>query len=155
MTLTAELIKQGQKDKVWSKYCGYLDLSLKEYMQIQERLLFEQFELLKDCTIGKKFFGNKPPRSIQEFREKVPLTTYEDYVEFLLEKDEKSLPKAHYRWARTSGKSGKYPCKWVPLTDRMYERFGEVAVTAMIMSSCAYKGDVTIEIGRASCRERV
>jgi len=27
----------------------------------------------------------------------------------------------------------------------MYERFGEVAVTAMIMSSCAYKGDVTIE----------
>ena len=145
MTLTAELIKQGQKDKVWSKYCGYLDLSMKDYMQIQERLLFEQFDLLKDCAIGKKFFGSKPPKSIQEFREKVPLTTYEDYVEFLLEKDEGSLPKAHYRWARTSGKSGKYPCKWVPLTDRMYEKFGEVAVTAMLMSSCAYKGDVTIE----------
>ena len=145
MTLTADLIKQGQKGKVWSKYCGYLDLSLKEYMQIQERLLFEQFELLKGCAIGKKFFGSKPPKSVQEFREKVPLTTYEDYVEFLLEKNEEMLPKAHYRWARTSGKSGKYACKWIPLTDRMYERFGEVAVTAMIMSSCAYKGDVTIE----------
>ncbi len=147
MTLTAELIRQGQKEKVWSKYCGYLDLSMKEYMQIQERLMFEQFELLKDCAIGKKFFGSKPPKSIQEFRERVPLTTYEDYVEFLMEKDEKSLPKAHYRWARTSGKTGKYACKWVPLTDRMYEKFGEVAVTAMLMSSCAYKGDVTINPG--------
>jgi len=147
MTITSELIKQGQKEKIWSKYCGYLDLSMKDYMQIQERLLFEQFDLLKDCAIGKKFFGGKPPKSIQEFREKVPLTTYEDYVEFLMEKDESSLPKAHYRWARTSGKSGKYPCKWIPLTDRMYEKFGEVAVTAMIMSSLKYKGDVTIEPG--------
>jgi hypothetical protein len=147
MTLTSELIKQGQREKIWTKYCGYLDLSLKDYMQIQERLLFEQFDLLKDCELGKKFFGSKPPKSVQEFREKVPLTTYEDYVEFLLEKNEKPLPKAHYRWARTSGKSGTYPCKWVPLTDRMYEKFGEVAMTAMIMSSCAYKGDVTIEPG--------
>jgi hypothetical protein len=147
MSLTAELIRQGQKEKIWAKFCGYLDLSMKEYMQIQERLLFEQFDLLKDCAIGKKYFGNKPPKSIQEFREKVPLTTYEDYVEFLLEKDETSLPKAHYRWARTSGKSGKYPCKWIPLTDRMYEKYGEVAVTAMIMSSLEYKGDVTIEPG--------
>lgn len=145
MTLTAELIKQGQKDKVWSKYCGYLDLSMKEYMQIQERLIFEQFDLLKDCAIGKKFFGSKPPKSISEFREKVPLTSYEDYVEFLLEKDENTLPKAHYRWARTSGRSGKYPCKWIPLTDRMYERYGEVALTAMILSSCEFKGDVKIE----------
>ncbi|MCJ7519404.1 MAG: GH3 auxin-responsive promoter family protein [Anaerolineaceae bacterium] len=147
MTLTAELIKQGHKEKVWSKYCGHLDLSMKEYMQIQERLMFEQFELLKDCAIGKKFFGNKPPKSINEFRERVPLTTYEDYVEFLLDKDENSLPKAHYRWARTSGRSGKYPCKWIPLTDRMYERYGEVALTAMILSSCDYKGDVKIEPG--------
>ena len=145
MMLTAELIKQGQKEKVWSKYCGHLDLNMEEYMQIQERLMFEQFELLKDCAIGKKFFGNKPPKSISEFRERIPLTTYEDYVEFLLEKDENTLPKAHYRWARTSGRSGKYPCKWIPLTDRMYERYGEVALTAMILSSCDYKGDVKIE----------
>ncbi len=145
MTFTEELIKQGQKDKVWSKYCGYLDLSIKVYMQLQERLLFEQFELLKDYAIGKKFFGSKLPRSIKDFREKVPLTSYEDYIEFLLERNETLLPKAHYRWARTSGKCGKYPCKCVPLTDRMNERFGEVAVMTMIMSSCAYKGDMTIE----------
>ena len=144
MTLTAELIKQGQKEKVWSKYCGHFDLSLDEYMNIQERLLFEQIDLLKDSVIGKHFFGKEPPKTVQEFREKVPLTTYEDYVDFLMEKDESVLPKANYRWARTSGRSGKYKCKWVPMNDRMYERYGEVALTAMILSSASYKGDMQV-----------
>ena len=144
MTLTSELIKQGQKDKIWSRYCGYYDLSMDEYMNIQERLLFEQFDLLKDSAIGKHFYGKKPPKSVQEFREKVPLTTYEDYVDFLMERDESLLPKAHYRWARTSGRSGKYKCKWIPMTDRFYERYGEVALTAMILSSASYKGDVQV-----------
>jgi len=118
---------------------------MKEYMQIQERLLFEQFEIWKDSNIGKHFLGKKMPKSVSEFRERVPLTTYEDYVDFLIEKSEKDLPKANYRWARTSGRSGKYLRKWIPLTDRMYERFGEVALTAMILSSCDYKGDVKIQ----------
>ena len=72
----------------------------------------------------------------------MPLTRYEDYVDFLLEKREDTLPKANYRWAKTSGKSGRYPCKWIPSTDRMYERLGEVALTGMILSSCDFKGDV-------------
>ena len=48
MSLTSKLIQQGEKDKVWSRYCGHLDLSMDEFMQIQERLLFEQFEIWKD-----------------------------------------------------------------------------------------------------------
>jgi len=145
MTLTSELIRQGEKDKIWSKYCGHLTLSLEEFMQIQERLLFEQFEIWKDSEIAQHFIGKKMPKTVQEFRERVPLTKYEDYVDFLMEKREESLPKANYRWARTSGKSGKYACKWVPLTDRMYERFGEGALTAIILSSCDYPGDVKIQ----------
>ena len=57
MTYTSEMIKKGEKEKIWAKYCGYLDLSIKEYMQIQERLLIEQFITLKDCNLGKHFFG--------------------------------------------------------------------------------------------------
>jgi len=147
MTLTSDLIKQSQKEKVWSRYCGHFDLSMEEYMQIQERLLFEQFTLLKDSAIGNHFFGKNPPKSVQEFRERIPLTTYEDYVDFLLDKKEEMLPKANYRWARTSGRSGRYKCKWIPLTDRMYGRYGEVALTAMILSSCSYKGDVKVQPG--------
>ncbi|MBM3138064.1 MAG: GH3 auxin-responsive promoter family protein [Chloroflexi bacterium] len=146
MSLTSDLIKQGEKDKIWSKYCGHLELSMDEFMQIQKRLLFEQFEIWKDSEIGKHFLGKKMPKSVEEFRKNVPLTTYEDYVDFLIEKREETLPKANYRWARTSGKSGKYACKWMPLTDRMYERFGEAALTAMILSSCDYPGDVKITL---------
>jgi len=147
MTLTSELVKQGKKEQIWSRYCGHFDLSLEEYMKIQERLLFEQFEILKNSQIGQHFYGKTPPKTVKEFREKVPLTTYEDYVDFLLEKREETLPKAHYRWAHTSGRSGKYKCKWVPLTDRMYERYGEVAFTCMVLSSCSYKGDVKVTPG--------
>ena len=59
MSLTSELIRQGEKDKVWSRYCGHLDLSLKEFMQIQERLLLEQFEIWKDSEIGRHFIGKE------------------------------------------------------------------------------------------------
>ena len=146
MTLTSDLIRQNQKDQIWSKYCGHFDLSMDEFMQIQERLLFEQFDILKDSAIGKRFFGNRPPRTIQEFRERVPFTTYDDYVDLLLEKDESLLPKTNYRWCHTSGRSGKYDCKWIPYTDRMYERFGEITFSAMILSSATYKGDVRFNL---------
>jgi len=126
-------------------YCGHYDLSMAEYMEIQERLLLEQFAIWKDSEIGRHFFGNKPPKTVKEFRERVPLTTYDDYVDLLLDQDETKLPKGHYRWARTSGRSGKFKCKWIPLTDRMYERHGVVAISAMILSSCEYKGDVKLK----------
>jgi len=145
MTYTSELIKKGEKDKIWAKFCGYLDLPIEEYMQIQERLLIEQFSTLKDCNLGKHFFGNRSPKTVEEFREKVPLTAYADYVDFLVDKKEDDLPKANYRWARTSGKSGRYTCKWVPLTDGMYEKIGEAFLTGMILCSASEKGDVQVE----------
>ncbi|MCD6576731.1 MAG: GH3 auxin-responsive promoter family protein [Anaerolineaceae bacterium] len=145
MTYTSEMIKRGEKEKIWEKYCGYLELSMEEYMQIQERLLIEQFETLKDCHLGKHFFGKQPPKTIKEFRKKVPLTTYADYVDFLKDKKEDDLPKANYRWARTSGKSGRYACKWIPITDGMYEKIGETFLTGMILASCSEKEDVQVK----------
>jgi hypothetical protein len=145
MTFTSELIRNGEKEKIWQKYCGFIDLSTEEYMQIQERLLLEQFEILKDCNLGRHFFGEKAPKSVEEFRKKVPLTKYQDYVDFLMDKKEDDLPPGNYRWARTSGKSGEYPCKWVPMTDRMYEKIGEVVLTAMIFASCGEKGNVNVD----------
>lgn len=145
MTLTSELIRESQKEKIWSRYCGHFDLNIDEYMKIQERLLFEQFNILKDSGIGKHFYGKVPPKSVQEFREKVPLTTYDDYIDLLGDRNEAFLPKTTYRWTHTSGRSGI--AKWIPLTDRMYERYGEVALTAMILSSATYKGEVKVELG--------
>jgi len=141
MTYTSEMIKNGEREKIWSKYCGYLDLSIEEYMQIQERLLIEQLATLKDCNPGKHFFGKRPPKSVEEFRKNVPLTTYADYVDFLMDQKEDDLPKANYRWACTSGRSGEYACKWVPLTDSMYDstantRFSKMVGTFFPLGRC-------------------
>lgn len=147
MTTAAELIRSGNKEKLWNKYCGYLDLDIREYMQIQERLLLEEINIIKDSNLGRYFFGRRTPKNISEFLETIPLTNYENYEKFLLERDEKDLPPGKYFWARTSGRSGKYSCKWVPYTEKIYEKLGEVVVGAILLSSCKFKGDVTLEAG--------
>jgi len=145
MTTAAKMIKEGNREAIWNKYCGFLDLTINEYMQIQERLLLEQIDILKDSNLGVQLLGKKAPKTIEEFQSRVPITTYDYYVPFLIEKDEKDLPTGHYLWARTSGRSGTYPCKWIPYTDKIYEKLGEVVIGAMILASCKYKGDVRLE----------
>jgi len=147
MTTYRELLQQGRNDLIWEKYCGYLDLTLEEFMEIQQRLLLEQIDFLKDSKLGKQFFKTKKITSIDEFRNAVPLTTYEDYVPYLMEKDEANLPPGQYYWARTSGRSGKYPCKWVPYSQRNYDKMAEVVISAMIQASCSGRGDVKMESG--------
>ncbi|HEY59586.1 MAG TPA: GH3 auxin-responsive promoter family protein [Anaerolineae bacterium] len=88
MTNIVDLLKQGRKDLIWEKYCGYLDLNIEEFMQIQRSLLMEQINLFKDCKLGKKFMGKRTPRSVEDFRRKVPLTTYEDYLPYIKDKRE-------------------------------------------------------------------
>lgn len=147
MTTILELLKQERKREIWTKFCGYLDLSIDEFMKIQERLLIEQMNLLHKSPIGKKLLGKEPPSSVEEFRLRIPLTTYEDYVEELKDQKTDNLPKGSYSWAHTSGRSGEFTHKWVPYTKRMYDRLGEVAVGAMLLASCSKKGDVKIEPG--------
>jgi len=46
MKSLSSLIRQGRQKEIWTKYLGFLDLSINEFMDIQERLLLEQIELL-------------------------------------------------------------------------------------------------------------
>ena len=41
-----EMLLDEDYDKIWKAYCGFLDLTLDEFMQIQKRLLLEQIDLL-------------------------------------------------------------------------------------------------------------
>src|SRR5271157_1149725 len=145
MTSTAELLRQGRKNELWTKFCGYLDLSLDEFMRIQERLLLEQIDLLSKSEIGKKLLGEKPPVSAAEFRRTVPLTTYADYQLFLKDKRTDVLPTEPYVWARTSGHSGVDSIKWAPYNKKMYDQLGEASVGSIIMSSCTQRGEVHLE----------
>ena len=39
------LLKAKKYDEIWQRYCGFLDLSVKEFMDIQNSLLMEQIGL--------------------------------------------------------------------------------------------------------------
>jgi hypothetical protein len=146
MTNTAaELYSQGRKNDIWTKYCGFLDLNLDDFMKIQERLLIEQINLLSQSEIGRAMFGDQVPKSVQDFRDIVPLTTYEDYVPYLEDQNEEFLPPGNYRWAYTSGRTSLSGHKWVPVPKKMYDQLGEAAIGGMLLSSCRFKGDIALE----------
>jgi hypothetical protein len=140
-----ELLRQGKKNQIWTKYCGFLDLTMENFMKIQERLLLEQVNLLRDTEIGKKFFGDCPPASVAEFRKNVPITSYEDYQQYLDEKRVDGSYDGAYIWAHTSGRSGQY--KWIPYTHDAYLKLGERVLGGVILGAAREKGDVQLEDG--------
>lgn len=144
MTHLNQLLRQNHYDEIWTKYCGFLDLSQDDFMEIQERLLLEQIELLGNSMMGRMLMGDMLPASIEEFREVVPLTTYNDYLGYLEQKKEDVLPRKPYTWSHTSGRSGEFKYKWVPYTKKMYDRLGEVVIGSMILASCSAKGEVNV-----------
>ena len=118
MTRAENLLHYGKTQDLWQKYCGFIDLSLDEFMVIQERLLMEQIEWFSKCKLGEIMMGSKVPTSVAEFREKVPFTTYADYAPYLLENRVDVLPEKPWIWIRTSGRSGEYPTKWMPVFEQ-------------------------------------
>ncbi|GAI22931.1 unnamed protein product [marine sediment metagenome] len=67
-----ELLRQGRDEEAWQRCCGFIDLSLEDFMRIQRRLLSEQLELLKRCELGRYIMNGATPRNLEEFREQVP-----------------------------------------------------------------------------------
>ena len=58
-----EKLRSKSNSDIWQEYCGFLDLSMDEYMHIQYRLLNEQIELLSKCGLGQRFLkGNLPKK---------------------------------------------------------------------------------------------
>ena len=147
MTILDDLIRQGRTEEVWQKYCGFLDLNIKEFMEIQQRLLEEQLQLVGKSELGRVIMGDDPPQNLEEFRRKVPITTYADYAPYLDEKREDVLATKTVAWAHTSGRSGHY--KWAPYNATLYARLGEVVITAMVLASARCRGDVRLKPGDA------
>jgi hypothetical protein len=114
-------------------------------MSIQRRLLLEQIELLNNCELGNKVMRGAKPRSVEEFRELVPITTYADYAPYLPEKIESALPAKPILWQRTAGRSEFYTFKWIPTPKKMYEELGEIFLAVLIFASCEGRGDIVLE----------
>ncbi|MCK4274851.1 MAG: GH3 auxin-responsive promoter family protein, partial [Dehalococcoidales bacterium] len=131
-------VVKAENDRVWLKYCGFLDLDLPQFMSIQESLLLQQLEKVARCPLGKRLIGNRTPASVEEYRQMVPLTTYEDYLPELDPGDVPSLPEEPHVWASTSGAAGG--CRRVPYTLEAYHRSLDNLMSAFILACSRQRG---------------
>ncbi len=145
MSSLASLLKEGRTSDAWVKYCGFINLSLDEFMQVQERLLLEQVELISNSSLGKKLLKGYSPKNIKDFQKLIPLTTYEDYNPFFKNKNEKVLPIRPDYWVCTSGKLDSYKYKWAPYTPEMVNIHIKNFLASVIFSVCTKRGEFTLK----------
>jgi hypothetical protein len=143
MTTAIELVREGKLQELWQMCCGFLSLDINEFMKIQRRLLEQQLELLNHCELGRKIMRGARPHTVEEFRQVAPLTTYKDYCPELIEKREDILPARPSEWVHSSGRSGEYPCKWIPLTPDFIREMSVIARGLIILCSCKDWGDTS------------
>ena len=146
MTLS-EMLREEQYEEIWRKYCGFLDLGMEEYMNIQKRLLEEQIGLWSGCELGRQILKGKKPKTISEFRKMVPLTGYEDYADILLRKQAESLPGNPVIWIQTTWEGGKHPIKVAPYTRSMLDTFRNNVVACLLLATSTEKGKFAYEEG--------
>lgn len=142
MATLRELFLQGNHDELWKKCCGFIDLSMEDFMNIQTRLLKEQMSLLKKCELGRYIFGGADPETVAEFRDEIPLTTYADYAPYLLKRRMDVLPRKPILWQYTSGKYGEYTYRWAPVTGRQLEEIEPLILAMVLFSGCKQRGEI-------------
>jgi hypothetical protein len=147
MQTAIELLRQGRKDEIWKRYCGYLDWDIGQFMAVQRKLLEEQLGKYSSCGLWSHIMKRGKPKNADEFRKIVPLTTYGVYAPFLLQKDAAALPEMSYCWAHTSGRSGEYETKWIPYSRSLYEQVGDAFLAAFILAGAKGKGDIVLREG--------
>lgn len=138
-------LKSLQPDAIWQEYCGFLDLDIDGYMQIQNRLMLEQISIWSNSSLGKYLLDGKVPRTIDEFRKAMPLTTYGDYSDILLQKQEDMLPDKPIIWIQTTWEGGKNPIKVAPYTKSMLDTYKNNVLACMILSTSTEKGKFNVK----------
>ena len=115
-------------------------------MGIQKRLLMEQMELWSSSGLGQSILKGKYPHTIEEFREMVPLTTYEDYAPTLLSKQTSALPGDPVLWLQTTWEGGVHPIKVAPYTKGMLDTFKHNVMSCLVLAASRQKGDFDISV---------
>lgn len=128
--------------RMWREYCGVVQLTAQQFMGIQNVLLAEQLELAPNNPWFSASLEGHFPSSIEEFRQRVPLRRWSDYIE-ILQPDNHVILNGDLRcWVQTSWCHGSW--KKVPWERRFFEAQCRHAVAALIMSVARYEGDVRI-----------
>jgi len=132
-------------EELWQRYCGFLDLTREQFMQIQRSLLEEQLALAARSSLGRRVLGEEPPKTVEEFRASAPLTGYRDYEPELSERDERALAAAPALWCHSSGRGGSF--KWVPHSEAAMDKAARNCIGLFNLCAAASKGEITIGPG--------
>lgn len=138
-------LSKMEPEEIWKQYCSFLDLSMEQYMGIQFRLLEEQIQLFGRSGLGQRIFRGKIPASVDEFRQTVPLTTYDDYADVLLQKRVEMLPSEPMVWLETTWESGSRPVKVAPYCKEMLGVYQNNILAAMLLAASRQKGKFTLK----------
>ena len=139
-----EKLKKRQYDQMWSEYCGFLDLDIDGYMRIQTRLMEEQIALWSGSALGRRILDDKHPRTIEEFRRAVKLTSYEDYADILLQKRGDMLPDTPIVWIQTTWEGGRHPVKVAPYTSGMLDTYRNNILACLMLSTSNGRGKFNV-----------
>lgn len=145
MLVLRELLKDGTHKQIWEKYCGFIDLTMDEFMEIQERLLLEQIDILYNCQLGQKVLKGKKPTTVKEFRQSIPFTTYDDYAEELINKQVDKLPSVPTYWIMTTWKGGSNEMKYAPVSQSMLEEHTKALIATILLSTSKRKEHFNIK----------
>lgn len=140
-------LKKTSHDQLWQEYCGFLDMSLSDYMYTQRRLMTEQMRLWCACPLGRQLLGGRQPETIEQLREQMPLTTYADYADVLLAKRGDMLSSEPAIWIQTTWEGGLRPIKLAPYTRAMLDRYRHNLLSTLIMATARKKGDFDVREG--------
>lgn len=143
MRFDRRLLKEPH-EQLWQEYCGFLDLSLDEYMRVQAHLLMEQLHLMAGCALGRRFFEGEAPDSVEAFRQRVPLSDYEDYADCLLMRREEELPAKPLMWLETTWEGGAHPRKTAPYPKGMLDSYRDNMLAVVMLANASERGRFSV-----------
>ncbi|MDH8679016.1 GH3 auxin-responsive promoter family protein [Fusibacter bizertensis] len=141
------ILKHKSKSEVWNEYCWFLNIGIEEFMDIQFRLMEEQMNIWLKSGIGKIFLNDKQFVSVNEFREKMPLTRYDDYATLLESKDPRLLPSEPILWIQTTRDGARGTNKYAPYSKGMLETFQKNAIACLLISTSNDKNSFDVKAG--------
>jgi hypothetical protein len=136
------LLADSSKELLWKKYCGFLDLSLKEYLAIQKQLMKEQIQLATQSFIGRRIFGLHKPDTVAEFRHLTDFTDYAFYHSFFKEQPRAAFVEPVLYWTEVPRPGGEV--KYIPLSLSFITALADDAISALVLSAASCRGEVKL-----------
>src|SRR5262249_43927125 len=145
MDEAVQLYRERGAAALWERALGYLNYDVEQTQALQDRLLMEQMPRLERSHLGMELLGGALPRSPEEFRERVPLTTWDAYEATLGAQRTDVLGEQPRGWVRTSGRTRQNP-KWVPITADQFDGMNWAVIGAFLCGTSKERGDMRIPV---------